>query len=130
MSRKYYTEKELEEILMRSDSEDDDYSDEAKKYGWDGSDSEASLHASSESDDESSAGRKKTKQTVQLLEKNGTEIPSTSTIQPSKKRKLDEFVWKHSDLEPKIHEFDPANSGCTNQQLNANSTAFDCFVHS
>lgn len=129
MSRKYYSEKELQEILMRSDSEDDDYlSDEGKKYGWDGSDSEASLHASSGSDDESSAGRNKTKQRVPLLQKNGTEIPSTSTVQPIKKRKLDEFVWKHSDLEPKIHEFDPANSGCTNQQLNANSTAFDCFV--
>lgn len=115
-SKKYYTDKELYEILMNSDSEDEVISapeDSEEDDEWENISDvlfpDQDIEGASDISDSDNEG----------------------ATQPSKKRKttVDEpnFKWQKADLIPILHDFDDGNSGCQIQNITEKSSALEIF---
>lgn len=102
VSRKYLSEQELHEILMKSDSED-----------------ECLLGNADQSSDE---------EEVALSSPDEEENTDAGSSTPLPKRKFSEFNWNKGDLKPIIHDFSTDQSGCLDENLISHPNILNSFT--
>ena len=121
-SKRYYTDEELYEILMNSDSEDDTFdvpNEDQDDVEWDNvsdvvfldDDNENVANNTSDDDSENEVITQRRKKA-----RNDNEAEETIT-----------FKWRRVDLVPILHDFDDENSGCQIENLDPNPSALDIF---
>lgn len=126
MQRKYYTDQELEKILTQSDDEEIVYiPDEADTWEDENNfNTPQPTYIPTDSSDSSNSSE---------TDFSDDQQPTTSTYtknskQKTKKKNIEEFIWKQEDFNPIIYRFESNISGCaTMTNLTTSSSALDFF---